>query len=65
MDESRGSSDPAARAKVYDKIAAIVLKERPWIFLFHRKWIWGMSKNLDGYTPYPDGLIRLAGVTLK
>ncbi|HYB10532.1 MAG TPA: ABC transporter substrate-binding protein [Alphaproteobacteria bacterium] len=65
LDESRASSDPAARAKVYEKVAAIVLNERPWIFLYHRKWIWGLTKNVDGYTPYPDGLIRLAGVNLK
>jgi peptide/nickel transport system substrate-binding protein len=58
-------ADPAERARHYAKVAEQVLKDRPVIYLFHRRWIYGFTKKLAGFTPYPDGLIRPQGLTLQ
>ncbi|HKO09342.1 MAG TPA: ABC transporter substrate-binding protein [Alphaproteobacteria bacterium] len=66
LDESRTTNDPAARYQAYKKAAEILIaKDRPIIYLFQRKWIYGLTKRLRGFTPYPDGLIRVVGVTLE
>ena len=53
------------RQALYDQAAAIYLAARPHLFLYHLKWLWGTSAKLDGFTPYPDGIIRLQGMTLR
>ncbi|HYB55752.1 MAG TPA: ABC transporter substrate-binding protein [Alphaproteobacteria bacterium] len=66
LDESRSTNDPAARYAAYKKAADILIeKDRPIIYLFQRKWIYGMTKQLVGFTPYPDGLIRTVGLALE
>jgi hypothetical protein len=35
------------------------------IYLFHRRWIYGFTKKLAGFVPYPDGLIRPQQLTLQ
>jgi peptide/nickel transport system substrate-binding protein len=65
LQQARLTSDRAARKKAYDAAAGILLDERPIIYLWHQKWIWGFSANLESFVPYPDGLIRLRDVKLK
>ena len=62
--QSRTLRDPAERAKVYAQIAARVLKERPIIYLYHRKWLWAYSAKLSGVREIPDGLLRVTGLKL-
>ncbi|MDB5954074.1 ABC transporter substrate-binding protein [Ramlibacter sp.] len=64
LNESRALRDPAARKKVYEQIAARVLKERPVIYLFHRNWLWAYSAKLSGVRSVPDGLLRVTGLTM-
>ncbi len=54
----------AERQKLYGEAAAIYLAARPHIFLYHLKWLWGVTAKLEGFTPYPDGIIRLDGMKL-
>ena len=65
LQAARLTSDGAARKKAYDGAMKILLDERPIIYLWHQKWIWGFTANLDGYVPFPDGLIRLRDVKYK
>jgi hypothetical protein len=51
----------AARKALYEKFDGIVVQELPIIYLYFAKWIWGMPTKLAGFTPYPDGMIRLEG----
>jgi peptide/nickel transport system substrate-binding protein len=60
----RGTVDPEARAKFYRAAADIYLKDRPVMFLYHYKWLWGVSRKVQGFTPNPDGIIRPQGITL-
>jgi peptide/nickel transport system substrate-binding protein len=62
--QSRSLRDPAERKKVFEKIAARVLKERPIIYLYHRNWLWAYSPKLSGVRNVPDGLLRVAGLKL-
>ena len=65
LNEARGKSDLALRKTLYDKAAAILAQDRPVIYLFHNPWIFAFSAKMEGFVPYPDGIIRLAGVRFK
>jgi len=62
LNAARGSTDPAVRLQNYNAARAILSKESPIIYLYDPTWIYAMSKGVTGFVPYPDGLIRLAGV---
>ncbi len=62
--QSRALRDPAERKKVFEQIAARVLKERPIIYLYHRNWLWAYSSKLSGVRNVPDGLLRVTGLKL-
>ncbi len=57
--QSRTTVDPAARLKLFEQIAAIVAKERPIVYLYHRHWLWAYTSKLSGFRTVPDGLIRV------
>lgn len=63
LDGARVSNDIAERKANYDAALAILNEDLPLIYLYHQTWIWAMGNDIDGYTPYPDGMIRLSGVT--
>jgi peptide/nickel transport system substrate-binding protein len=65
LDLSRTTADPAGRLKQYEAIAAQNAKDEAIIYLFHRKWIYGYTPRLTGFTPIPDGLVRVKGLTLQ
>jgi peptide/nickel transport system substrate-binding protein len=65
LNKSRSVRDPAERRKSYDQLAAIALKDRPIVYLFHRQWLWAYSTKLSGFRPIPDGLVRVQGLKLN
>ncbi len=52
------------RYSLYRQAMEILLAARPHIVLYHYKWHWATSAKLSGFVPYPDGLIRLRGVSM-
>jgi peptide/nickel transport system substrate-binding protein len=46
-------------------LAAIALKDRPIVYLFHRHWLWAFTTKLSGFRPSPDGLVRVQGLKLN
>jgi len=62
--QSRTLRDPAERKKVFEQIAARVLKERPVIYLYHRNWLWAYTPKLSGVRQIPDGLLRVTGLKM-
>jgi len=62
--QSRASRDPAERKKLFEQIAARVLKERPVIYLYHRNWLWAYNAKLSGVRSIPDGLLRVTGLKM-
>ncbi len=65
LDEARTSTDIATRKAKYDEARDILINELPIIYLYHPTWIWALSGKLEGFTPYPDGMIRLENVKFK
>ncbi|MGZ5239602.1 MAG: ABC transporter substrate-binding protein [Caldimonas sp.] len=64
LNRSRTLRDPAERKKVFEQIAARVLKARPIIYLYHRNWLWVYNAKLGGVRDIPDGLLRVAGLKM-
>ncbi len=65
LNRSRTAADPAERKKIYEQIAAIVLKDRPIVYLFHRHWLWAHTAKLSGLRTIPDGLVRMQGLKMN
>jgi len=65
LNRSRSALDTAERKKLYEQIAAIVLKDRPIVYLFHRHWLWAHTAKLSGLRTIPDGLVRVQGLKLN
>ena len=63
--QSRTLREPAERKKVFEQIAARVLKERPIIYVYHRNWLWAYNAKLSGVRQIPDGLLRISGLQLN
>jgi peptide/nickel transport system substrate-binding protein len=64
LNQSRAVSDPAQRKKVFEQIAARILKERSIIYLYHRNLLWAYNAKLSGVREVPDGLLRVAGLKM-
>jgi peptide/nickel transport system substrate-binding protein len=65
LNRSRSALDPSERKKIYEQIAAIVLKDRPIVYLFHRHWLWAHTAKLSGLRTIPDGLVRVQGLKMN
>jgi peptide/nickel transport system substrate-binding protein len=65
LDAARLVEAPAERLQHYARVAEHVLADRPIIYLWHSKWLYAMNPKLTGFTPYPDGIIRLQGVRMQ
>jgi peptide/nickel transport system substrate-binding protein len=65
LDAARVSTNEEERKAKYDAASKILAEDLPIIYLYHPTWIWALDKKVDGFVPYPDGMIRLAGVAFK
>ena len=63
LNAARVASSTEERKELYDEATVIMLDELPRLFLYHVNWIWAHSNKMKGFTPYPDGMIRLEDVT--
>jgi len=61
--EARKVSDENERKKLYDEAAAQMIEDRPSLIVWHRMIFTGLRKEIDGFVPHSDGLIRLKGVS--
>lgn len=62
--EARAFADPEMRKAKYKDAVAVLLHDLPIVYLYHSQWIFAHTAKLQGLDPYPDGIIRLAGVTM-
>ena len=65
LKRSRTALDPAERKKDYAELAAILLRDRPIVYLFHRHWLYAYSNKVSGFHPLPDGLVRVQGLKMQ
>jgi peptide/nickel transport system substrate-binding protein len=65
LQDAQLSVDPAVRKKSYDPAVRQILADLPIIYLWHGTWLYAFDARLKGFVPYPDGIVRLNGVTLN
>jgi peptide/nickel transport system substrate-binding protein len=65
LSKSRGTRDVEERTEAYRELAAILLKDRPIVYLYHANVLWAYSSKLSGLRLIPDALVRMQGVQLK
>ncbi len=65
MEDARLITDPAQRKGLYEKLAKILLNDKPIIYIYHRKLLIAHTKKVEGYRQMPDGLVRVVGLKLK
>ncbi len=65
LNAARSKADTTARKTQYDAARAILIDEAPLVYLYHQSWITALNANIEGFTAYPDGMIRLEGVSIK
>jgi peptide/nickel transport system substrate-binding protein len=63
--KARQTADPAERKKLYDAATEHLVRDLPRLHLWHRRVFTGYSARLAGFTPHPDGIIRLQGLKLN
>jgi len=64
LNAARTSNDLETRKQNYDAARDILDVDLPIVYLYHQTWIWALDAGIEGFTPYPDGMIRLEGVTM-
>jgi peptide/nickel transport system substrate-binding protein len=62
--KARQVADPAQRKQLYDKATEFLLRDVPSLHLWHRRVFTGLSARVQGFTPHPDGIIRVRGLKL-
>jgi peptide/nickel transport system substrate-binding protein len=62
--KARQVADPAQRKQLYDKATEFLLRDVPSLHLWHRRVFTGFSARIQGFTPHPDGIIRVRGLKL-
>ncbi|MGY9045948.1 hypothetical protein P775_05930 [Puniceibacterium antarcticum] len=65
LNAARVSNDTATRKENYNAALAILQEDMPIVYLYHQAWIWALDDKIDGFVPYPDGMIRLEGVSFS
>ena len=65
LTSARHVSDVVERKKLYDQATEILLRDLPRLHLWHRRVFTGLSARVQGFTPYPDGIVRLRGLRLN
>jgi len=65
LNDARAEADTTKRRAMYDQVLAAMQDQRPIIYLFYLPWTFGVQSKVEGFVPYPDGLIRLKGVSKK
>ncbi|QUS36775.1 ABC transporter substrate-binding protein [Falsirhodobacter algicola] len=63
LNDARTQSDIATRKADYDAAGKILAMDLPIIYLGHQTYIFAEDTGVQGFKAYPDGMIRLEGVT--
>ena len=61
--EARKTPDTEVRKAKYNEAIGILLEDLPLAYIYHSKWTFAASAKLKGLKAYPDGIIRIDGVT--
>ncbi|UJF17895.1 ABC transporter substrate-binding protein [Vibrio sp. SS-MA-C1-2] len=62
ISKARSEDQHEIRVDLYQQAMKTVLNDRPYLYLYHPKWQWGVSKDITGFKGYGDGMPRLRDV---
>ncbi|TEA79879.1 ABC transporter substrate-binding protein [Allopusillimonas ginsengisoli] len=65
LNEARQELDVDKRQQLYSQFMAQMQVKHPIFYTYYLPWTFGIQKNVEGFIPYPDGLVRLKNLTLK
>lgn len=65
LNEARTVPDEAKRRAIYDQAQGILQDETQAVYIYYQPWPFVLANKVQGFTPYPDGMIRLKGVTFN
>jgi len=65
LTKARQVADTAERKKLYGQATEMLLRDLPRLILWHRRVFTAYSIRVQGFTPYPDGIIRFQGLKLS
>ncbi|MCW4114109.1 ABC transporter substrate-binding protein [Aurantimonas sp. MSK8Z-1] len=65
LNAARQTSDPEKRKALYDEAQTILQDDLPWLYSYYLPWPFVVSDKVKGFKAYPDGMIRLKGMTLS
>src|ERR671916_1577573 len=65
LNEARTTSDRDRRKELYTQVMEILHEDVPYVYLYHNNATtdFAMQPTVQGFEPYPDGILRLAGVS--
>ncbi len=64
IDEARSTADMPTRLALYAKAFQQLHEDLPILYLYAPRWLYGMSKKVQGFVPVADGMLRLNGVSM-
>ncbi|MCR4264653.1 ABC transporter substrate-binding protein [Nitratireductor sp. ZSWI3] len=64
LNDARVTPDVEKRQALYEEAQRILQDDLPIIYVYHQPWPFVLSSAVSGFTAYPDGMVRLKGVTL-
>ena len=62
LNDARTVPDDTRRKAFYDQAQEILHKDAAHAFLYFQPWPFALQKKVQGFEPYPDGMIRLKNV---
>lgn len=65
LNKARTVSDQAKRKAIYDEAQTILQEDLPSMYIYYQPWPFVTHKKVQGFEPYPDGMIRLRGVSFN
>lgn len=60
---ARATTDTAERKAYYATVQEVLSRDVPQVFLYFQPWLYGVRNEIANFKAYPDGMIRLDGVT--
>src|SRR5690606_33116063 len=63
LNEARTVPDEGKRKAIYDKVQEILQADAQAVYIYYQPWPFVLAKKVQGFKPYPDGMIRLRGVS--
>jgi peptide/nickel transport system substrate-binding protein len=62
LSEARAVPEVEERQDRYAEALQILLRDLPIVYLSHSQWIYAHDSSIEGFDPFPDGILRLRGV---